>query len=590
LTSNITYDDNDKCLINLANETKKFIRKHPNIIFTRADKGNTTVAIEKDDYINKMMTMLNDQDTYSCIDKNPVKKLETDLNNTLKRWLNNNYITKQKYYTLISSDLDLPKAYGIPKIHKKDFPYRIIVSTINSPLHKIANYIHNILNNCLPKPRSFVKNSFQVQKALSNFSIDNEFSLCSFDVVSLFTNTPIDLAIIGLNNRWSYIKKETDIPQKEFINMIQFILNSSYFKFNNKIYKQTFGTPMGSPLSPIISDIVLQDIENKVLHRIKNNILFYHRYVDDIICAAKHSEIIAIQNLFNSFHNRIKFTIEREKNNSISFLDIKLIRINNKIITDWFHKSTFSGRYLSFYSNHPTHHKIGTIFSLIDRALLLSDPIYYNKNITFCIELLLDNGYPLEFIFKHINIRIKKIIYDISNDCNYNTNPTSTRASQRKFIGFPYVKCLSQHIKKSFKNTEFTPGYACLNRLDKFIKLHKDITDHNSKNNIIYKIMCKDCDASYVGQTKRKLNTRIIEHKRNIKQSNLSVVSRHIIDMNHDMDWNDVRILDCESNYYKRLISETIHIKQQKNSLNLIDDIDLLDKAYFPILDKINKI
>jgi len=207
-----------------------------------------------------------------------------------------------------------------------------------------------------------------------------------------------------------------------------------------------------------------------------------------------------------------------------------------------------------------------------------------------CIELLLDNGYPLEFIFKHINIRIKKIIYDISNDCNYNTNPTSTRASQRKFIGFPYVKCLSQHIKKSFKNTEFTPGYACLNRLDRFIKLHKDTTDHNSKNNIIYKIMCKDCDASYVGQTKRKLNTRISEHKRNIKQSNLSVVSRHIIDMNHDMDWNDVRILDCESNYYKRLISETIHIKQQKNSLNLIDDIDLLDKAYFPILDKINKI
>lgn len=79
-------------------------------------------------------------------------------------------------------------------------------------------------------------------------------------------------------------------------------------------------------------------------------------------------------------------------------------------------------------------------------------------------------------------------------------------------------------------------GYKCFKKLNNFIKLHKNPTDHMANNNIVYKISCKECDASYIGQTKRKLNTRISEHKRNINQSDLSVVSRHIIDMNHCMD------------------------------------------------------
>jgi len=46
---------------------------------------------------------------------------------------------------------------------------------------------------------------------------------------------------------------------------LKLILESTYFKFNNIIYKQKFGTPMSSPLSPIIAEIVLQDLEMKAL-------------------------------------------------------------------------------------------------------------------------------------------------------------------------------------------------------------------------------------------------------------------------------------------------------------------------------------
>lgn len=47
--------------------TTKFCRDNPNILFTRADKGNVTVAMTKEYYINKMENILKDNSTYSII-------------------------------------------------------------------------------------------------------------------------------------------------------------------------------------------------------------------------------------------------------------------------------------------------------------------------------------------------------------------------------------------------------------------------------------------------------------------------------------------------------------------------------------------
>src|SRR5580765_3687713 len=75
-----------------------------------------------------------------------------------------------------------------------------------------------------------------------------------------------------------------------------------YFCFDNTIYKQTFGTPMGSPLSPTIADIVLQDIENKALYKIGTKLPIYYRYVDDILLAVPKNSIQFIVDTFNSYH------------------------------------------------------------------------------------------------------------------------------------------------------------------------------------------------------------------------------------------------------------------------------------------------
>jgi len=74
---------------------------------------------------------------------------------------------------------------------------------------------------------------------------------------------------------------------------------------------------------------------------------FYVRYVDDIATAIPSSTTNQVVNIFNSFHNRLQFTLEigREK---LNFLDITMCERNNSIEFNWFHKPTFLGRYLNF--------------------------------------------------------------------------------------------------------------------------------------------------------------------------------------------------------------------------------------------------
>jgi len=303
----------------------------------------------------------------------------------------------------------------------------------------------------------------------------------------------------------------------------------------------------------------------------------------------RKDDIQSILDKFNSYYHRLKFTLETEDNHCLNFLDITVIRNDTKIITDWFHKSTFSGRYLSFFSNHPTCHKVGTIYSLVDHAIKLSHPTFHEKNLRFCIKLLLDNGYPLDMIFNKINSRLKKLFTHRTVTTSNVINTDNDSNIDKRIMVLPYVSPLTDFITSNIDRSKALLGFRCLNKLTRLIKVHKDIDKPLSKNNVVYKIQCNDCEATYVGQTKRQLKTRLKEHKINIKsdQSKHSVISEHIMKYNHTFDWENTKIMDHESRYYKRIISEMIHIKEQKISLNLNSDTELLDDSYFDILNEL---
>ena len=119
---------------------------------------------------------------------------------------------------------------------------------------------------------------------------------------------------------------------------------------------------MGSPVSPILAVIVMEDLEKTVLDSWDFIVPTYYRYVDDIFLIIPHDKVEHILSTFTSYHPRLQFTHEIEHNRAISFFILELIKDeNNNIMTNWFRKKAYSGRLLDFYSNHSLQHEIGIL-------------------------------------------------------------------------------------------------------------------------------------------------------------------------------------------------------------------------------------
>ena len=135
----------------------------------------------------------------------------------------------------------------------------------------------------------------------------------------------------------------------------------------------------------------------------------------------------------------------------------------------------------------------GTIFSLVDRAFLLSDFRFYSKNLTFLINILLDNDYPLTFIFDTVNQRIKNLIknrHSIHKDLVDNVG-TKESAS---WLTIPFIPFHTEKFKRFNKN-DIRVSFHSPNKIGKYIKVQKDICPHTSKSNVVYKISCNNCDT-----------------------------------------------------------------------------------------------
>ena len=161
----------------------------------------------------------------------------------------------------------------------------------------------------------------------------------------MFPNIPLELVKKVVSNRWIKVKSHTKLDQKEFLKGLDFIMNSTKFKFNGEFYKQKFGTPIGSVISPMLAEIVMEDLERTVFERLGFFVPFYFRYVDNTLLCVPLDKLQTVTDAFNGYHPRIQFTHEMERNNRISFLDLEIIKLDNgKIVSNWYRKSTYSCR------------------------------------------------------------------------------------------------------------------------------------------------------------------------------------------------------------------------------------------------------
>ena len=113
----------------------------------------------------------------------------------------------------------------------------------------------------------------------------------------------------------------------------------------------------------------------------------------------------------SSKHPNIKFSIEKEEDGCLPFLDVNIFRENDKFATNVYRKKTFSGVYTNFKSFIPETYKIGLIKSLLFRCFgLCSDFIKFHNEIDKLKRILYKNSDPRDLVDKRIKEFLDKIL------------------------------------------------------------------------------------------------------------------------------------------------------------------------------------
>lgn len=568
-------------------KTKKVLKDNDHIIIVKSDKGNVSVIMYKSEYENKMNLIVNDS-SYKRLSRNPTLNLTNKHNKLVKRLQNSNVIDEIKSKSMCRHNFSIPRIYALPKIHKSNVPLRPISSYVNSVGYSLATLLIPVFASLENKYN--IKNSFELKEKLKNIKIEEDEIIISLDVISLFPNIPVNFVINEIKTEWNIIRDKTNIPNKLFYDILEFCLkDANYFMYKEQYYQQIDGCPMGSPISPSIADFLLNKLLDYVCSKLNFRPKLLVKYVDDLLMICPRNLVTEIQNLFNSFHTKIQFTIEEEKDNKIPYLDILIIKNEDKSIsTNYYAKPLSSGRILNYLSNHPNYIKVNTAYNFISRVFTLSSPQFRNKNKTYIYKTLLNNSYP-----KHVIRKLFNKFYAVSQNQLNNTNQNSnTQTEPRIYKTLTYIPKLSNKIKTFLRTEEVNISFKPHSKLNNNIFANmKDKVNILDTPNVIYKIPCHGdgqnlCEKSYIGQTKNYLKTRLSQHSsdlRNPPHGEVTALVAHFADLGHTPDFDNVKILSKEQNYSRRTTLESLHICNEK-SYNFRRDTRNISSIYAPLL------
>ena len=394
--------DSEANITRKEREAIRELQKDKDILVLPADKGRATVVMNRSEYEDKMSTMLSDANTYTILTSDPTEKYKKQLTKKLEKLKEENKITPEQLQYLKPTSDYTPRIYGTPKIHKQGNPLRPIVDYTGSITYNVARSVADLLYPLMGKTDHFVKNSKDRAKELKQRTLSQDEVLVSFDVVSLFTKVPIPEAVDVVRKRLeedNKLRERTNLEVDDIVDLLQFLCNTTYFSFNGKIYEQKFGTAMGSPVSPVLANLFMEDFEVKALSScpVDCKPSFWKRYVDDALGAIKTGKREDFTRHLNTVNDTgsIKFTDEEEENKRLPYLDITIEHHEDgKLTTKVYRKATHTDQYLQFTSAHPLHQKLGVIRSLLDRkdSVITKDEDKTQEE-KHLVEALQANGY-----------------------------------------------------------------------------------------------------------------------------------------------------------------------------------------------------
>jgi len=139
--------------------------------------------------------MLDDKRTYEVFKSDPTPKYKKELVGKLSKLKQEGNITQEDYDWLYPTAENVPRMYCTPKIYKTGNPLRPIVDYTGSIGYMTSRALADILAPLVGKSEHHLNNSKHLAKEMISVMVEEDEMFISHDVVSLFTNTPIDLAL-----------------------------------------------------------------------------------------------------------------------------------------------------------------------------------------------------------------------------------------------------------------------------------------------------------------------------------------------------------------------------------------------------------
>ena len=204
---------------------------------------------------------------------------------------------------------NVPKILDLKSSSEQIFSRKLSLGALD----QLSKYLTNVLKPLTEESRHKLQSTENFIDAIKTIQIPDDHKLVSFDVKSLFTSIPLQLALDCTENAIKNSTAELPLPTDDIMDLLNLCLTSTYFQYNGKHYKQLHGTAMGSPVSVVVAEIVMQNIEEQALATYTRTIPIWFRYVDDTFTAVHKDGIDDFHEHLNRQNADIQFTKEIEE-------------------------------------------------------------------------------------------------------------------------------------------------------------------------------------------------------------------------------------------------------------------------------------
>ncbi|BHF66781.1 hypothetical protein SprV_0200980300 [Sparganum proliferum] len=198
---------------------------------------------------------------------------------------------------------------------------------------------------------------------------------------------------IELRLRKKYDETENRLGHAQIIQLLRFCLKT-YFTFEETIYEQAKGTPMGLPISGLKAKAVLYWMDSLGFRHYRPK--FWARYVDDTFVVIERDHVLTFKEHLNAVFPDIQFTMDEEEKNQLAFLDVLVCRKDcSGLKTKVFKKATNMTQLVNSNSNYPISHKRSCIRALYRRVEThcgeMDDKVI---ELQYVRRVMRANGYP----------------------------------------------------------------------------------------------------------------------------------------------------------------------------------------------------